>query len=122
MNWNGYEGRDLLGAYYDCEKPSDSDIYSGFKKICPFPFYSCVINCDGTVTACCVDWNKNTIIGDLRTESFEDIWNGKKAYDLRLRLLDGPCRDCQFLHTAADNIDELSHDDFKKKYMANRMD
>ena len=33
---------------------------------------------------CCVDWEKKTLIGDLKKESLLEIWNGKKLRDIQL--------------------------------------
>ncbi len=43
--------------------------------ICPFPFYSLVINADGDVTACCADWKRKLIFGNLTTTSLKQVWN-----------------------------------------------
>ena len=39
--------------------------------ICPYPFYSLIINADGDVTACCADWKRKLSFGSLK-----DIWSG----------------------------------------------
>jgi MoaA/NifB/PqqE/SkfB family radical SAM enzyme len=35
------------------------------------------INSDGTVSACCIDWNRSLIIGDTNLNSIESIWKNK---------------------------------------------
>ena len=96
--------------------------FANEKEVCPFPFYSCVINCDGTVTICCVDWNKKTIIGDLKKNSFEEIWNGdaankfRKMHLMRERYKNESCKNCRFLYTSVDNLDDFQVEEFCKKY------
>jgi len=122
MNWNDYENRDLLGAYYGEKKPEAERTFTNYKDVCPFPFYSCVINCDGTITICCVDWNKKTMIGDLKKNSFDEIWNGEVANEFRKMHLkrekykNPSCKNCRFLYTSVDNLDDFSLEEFKNKY------
>ena len=77
-----------------------------------------VIHSDLKVSVCCVDWEKKTLIGDLRKESLLDIWNGKKLRDMQVKHIQGKkndiegCKNCTYHHTAIDNIDELKEDDF----------
>lgn len=41
---------------------------------------SCVITWDGKVVPCCFDKDAHYVLGDLKKESFKDIWYGE-AYD-----------------------------------------
>ena len=95
-------------------------------RICPFPFYSFVINSDGQVTACCEDWERHIILGDLNKESVLEVWNGEihRAF-LKGMLKDGRhknnhiCSKCYYPnYDAVDNIDEYSEkilNSFKRK-------
>lgn len=60
------------------------------------------VETDGRLYPCCVGTNGLLEMGSLRTQSFEEIWNGKAWQDLRRGMLchDVPlaCRDCNF-HT-----------------------
>lgn len=47
-------------------------------KICPFPFYSCIIHPDGEVCVCCSDYERKISMGNVGKESLYDIWNGEK--------------------------------------------
>lgn len=47
-------------------------------NICPFPFYSFIINPDGEVTPCCMDWQRGIVMGNVQNESVRDIWEGEK--------------------------------------------
>lgn len=50
-----------------------------FRK-CTFPMYSVIIGAQGEVFACC-DWRM--LMGDLRQESFDEIWNSERFRRLR---------------------------------------
>lgn len=81
--------------------------------ICPFPFYSCVINPDGAVTACCSDWERKLVMGNVINESIYDIWNGKKwrafLIDMlrsgRKKAYPNSCAKCQY--PCFDAVDDL---------------
>lgn len=81
------------------------------KKVCPMPFISLAVNCNGTVSVCCVDWSRQTVVGDLKKETLRQVWNGEKMRAFRLMHLNGErrrnkaCAACKFLMTLPDNID-----------------
>ena len=56
--------------------------------ICPFPFYSCVVNSDGEVTVCCVDWERKISMGNASTENICDIWHGDKYNQFLIKMLE----------------------------------
>lgn len=83
-------------------------------KICPYPFYSLIINADGEVTACCADWLRKLVLGDLKTESMKQIWNGEKLRNFWVENLKGNknkfemCRKCLLpMFDCNDNIDQF---------------
>jgi MoaA/NifB/PqqE/SkfB family radical SAM enzyme len=85
--------------------------------ICPYIFYSLAINSDGTVSLCFLDWKRGMVIGDLKVESFKDIWNGTKLHSYRLANLKGNrnrldfCKECrQLVYGNPDNIDGSADD------------
>ncbi len=90
-------------------------------QTCPYPFYSLTINSDGTASACFLDWPQNLILGDLKTESFADIWRGVNLRKFQKMQLQGRrrghffCGDChQLTHGSPDNIDPYAKDLIKK--------
>ena len=92
-----------VGAYGQALTPKD---------VCPLIFTRMVINPDGVVVACCVDWKRQYVIGDLATESAYDVWNGLVLRDLQLRHLRREreqldlCRGCNALMSCTiDDID-----------------
>jgi radical SAM protein with 4Fe4S-binding SPASM domain len=87
------------------------------KKVCPYLFYQFVVNADATVSACCVDWGRKLIIGDLVKQSVADVWNSEELKALRKTHLEfkrdsiDACKNCgQISHAAKDNLDEYAED------------
>ncbi len=48
-----------------------------WSEFCQYPWTSMTINCNGQAVKCSDDYNAETILGDVRKESLEDIWNGE---------------------------------------------
>jgi radical SAM protein with 4Fe4S-binding SPASM domain len=87
----------------------------GNVMVCPYIFYSLSINSDGTVNLCFLDWRHQMIVGDLREQSFAEIWNGEVLRQYRLLMLEGHrgvvegCAKCgQLTHCAPDDIDRYA--------------
>ncbi|MBL8026566.1 MAG: radical SAM protein [Fibrobacteres bacterium] len=83
--------------------------------VCPYIFYSISINSDGKASLCFLDWARKLIVGDARTESIKEIWNGEKLYEYRKlhlekRRKEHPvCGVCgQLTHCLPDDIDQYS--------------
>jgi len=84
-------------------------------EVCPYIFYSLSINSDGKVSLCFLDWSRELIVGDVKTESFKNIWNSKTLFEYRkMHLLkkrkDHPmCSVCgQLSHCLPDDIDPFA--------------
>jgi radical SAM protein with 4Fe4S-binding SPASM domain len=99
----GVEMQDRTGQYRQSLEEKD---------VCTYIFYAMAINADGTVSACCPDWDQKLIVGDLNRESLREIWNSPALHDLRLQHLRGArrdnplCKACGHIKYAqADNID-----------------
>lgn len=117
MNWNGYDNRDLLESAYQGEDEKralhNAELFPFRKQVCPFPFYTMVINANGDVTACCVDWNKKTCVGNLKQASLAEIWHGSALRNFRRMHLENrrheneSCRHCTYLFTSPDILDGL---------------
>lgn len=60
---------------------------------CTFLWYAMVVCADGTVTPCPQDFNAHMRLGNAKTSSLLEIWNGGAYCDLRLRM----ARDLQSL-------------------------
>ena len=52
---------------------------------CPFPWRYLVVQWDGTVVACCRDYDAVNVLGNARTQSLVEIWNGPAAAAFRDR-------------------------------------
>ena len=39
-------------------------------EVCPYIFYQMAVNSDGIVSACCVDWQRELVVGDARVDGF----------------------------------------------------
>lgn len=83
------------------------------KEVCTYIFYAMTVNADGSVSACCPDWNQKLIIGDLHQQGLRNIWNGEPLRQLRLLHLHGKrrenpvCGACGHIRYAqVDNIDD----------------
>ena len=87
----------------------------------PFKWFEVTqVNDTGEVYMCCPSW-LDTPIGNLKYQSVEEIWNGKKAQELRSSILDGSFKYCNhsrcpFLHTISDpvyKIEDVKDEDLK---------
>lgn len=92
-------------------------------NVCPFIFYSFVINSNGEVTCCCADWKRKIVIGDANTESIKNIWNGKRLREFWKIMLKGKkdqievCKKCYYpIFDCNDNIDEFASEIYNKIY------
>lgn len=116
MNRNSYENRDLIRPLYessDIEQNRIQPMEGSARRVCSLPFYSLVIKANGDVVACCVDWNKNTRVGNVYQNPFSEIWLGAQLREFRRMQLEGrrhenaSCRHCTFLTTIPDNLDHV---------------
>jgi radical SAM protein with 4Fe4S-binding SPASM domain len=84
------------------------------KLVCPFLFYQLVIKPNGLVTVCCVDWDNQLSIGNIKDNTLLELWNGPGLKKLRELHLGGlrhtipQCKDCTALESGTpDNLDHL---------------
>ncbi len=70
---------------------------------CTFPWYALVIFYDGTVYPCPQDFFGKLKIGDLNTQTIQEVWHGVALVDLRRRMKAGdyeglnPCQQCDMI-------------------------
>lgn len=92
-NWGGTVRNDLIDQY--CHRESYSH--------CSFLWYSLTILWDGRVTPCPQDFFEEYLLGDLRTQTIREVWNGGPLVDLRDKLARQeweevrPCNTCDRL-------------------------
>jgi len=56
---------------------------------CKRLFKQAYILYNGDMVLCCADWERTTILGNVREKSIEDVWNGEKAVSIRRKFLSG---------------------------------
>jgi radical SAM protein with 4Fe4S-binding SPASM domain len=85
------------------------------RKVCPYIFYSFAVNSEGSASLCFLDWERKLTIGDARSQSIKEIWNGPELKEFRLDHLRGlrgqnrTCRNCgQLTHCMPDDIDSYA--------------
>lgn len=59
------------------------------RRPCPAPFKTPCIMWDGTVTVCCFDGMMNLNLGNIKEHPLSDIWYGKRADEIRLKMIRG---------------------------------
>ena len=70
------------------------------------------IHWDGTIALCTYDYDEDYVLGDLRTDSFRDVWHGTEYRRLRRQFRSDwesipLCYPCSFAHEGGSCIDEL---------------
>lgn len=95
-----------------------------YKKavVCPQPFYQMFIKANGDVAPCCM-YPSPIILGNVREQSLNDIWNGHYLRDfqvmqlLKKRKCNAVCRDCIYpeeLMHPLDNMDDTAEGVLKR--------
>ena len=74
------------------------------KKPCYYPHYTFFMDYTGEVLVCSHDWGKKLVVGNLKNESFIDIWLSKKFSFARKSLFKAnrnfaPCNKCDVAGT-----------------------
>lgn len=107
--WPDHKVENTLGIKSKHSAFSDKVEY---KYVCSPIFYTLIMNFDGTISLCCVDWKNSLIIGDVKKSSLKEIWYSDELYNHQMQHLKGErhnnliCRDCnQIAQCVYDNID-----------------
>jgi len=115
MGWNHPELFDFTLERAPTTGMDPSNPLRPEREICPQPFFTLAVNSNGLVSACCVDWAHETIIGDATTESIRDIWEGDRLRELRLlhlqhkRVEHAACGSCQYVK-GLPSVSDLDND------------
>ena len=70
---------------------------------CDLPFYQMNVLFNGDVIVCCHDWNRTTVIGNLKTSSLREVWNSDTMNKIRRKILRkryeqiNSCRECSLI-------------------------
>ena len=94
--------QEILSQQYLGSPVKPEDLTAGmyeYGKICRWAVERCYIDLNGSLTTCCYDVSHR--YGNLKEQSFREIWNGPLYRKLRREMvkgrLPGWCRDCQWL-------------------------
>ncbi len=88
------------------------------KDFCPVPFSTLIFEANGNVCMCRRK-GAEFAIGDIRKQTYEEIWNGEMLQGIRQEFLSGDIKTCATeirrdkCNLAADNADLLDKIDFK---------
>jgi len=89
-------------------------------NICPQPFFHLQINPDMAVVPC-YSFEYPEIIGNLKSESFYDVWNGKKLNNFRKKLINSnknkTCKECNIIKYRMHDEDNLCKNIMEKVYL-----
>jgi radical SAM protein with 4Fe4S-binding SPASM domain len=69
------------------------------KRRCFYPFYSVVVDYDGSVLLCTHDWGKKFIVGNLNDQTIHELWDNERIRKVRESLANAdrgfaPCNGC----------------------------
>lgn len=100
-----------------CDAPTSATPSSRIP--CHMPHKTAFVFYDGRVYPCCHPYAHRCMqMGDLATQSFDEIWNGKRYRNLRAGMGDGDaphiCRSCSLIHDPPpepENPDVLSREE-----------
>ena len=75
------------------------DVKKANCSICPVPWMHMALEPDGKIIPCCLTSQHETAnLGNIKTDKFEDIWNGDRMKKLRVDMLNGEtpnyCKTC----------------------------
>ena len=120
MNWSNTEDDFINKLYEGKGEEVHTAISKEYKEkyVCPYPFHTLSIRSNGDVVVCCVDWLRDTKIGNIFEETLKDIWNGEKLYQLRCQHIDRrkhenrSCANCEIplRISEMDNLDMITKD------------
>jgi radical SAM protein with 4Fe4S-binding SPASM domain len=91
MSWGGWTADGTL-------PPENNDPR---RPPCIDPFHNLVVNWDGKVSLCSLDWNNQVQFGDVSRQNVADVWHGEPAEAVRQAHLRGDfkqnsmCANCQ---------------------------
>ena len=72
---------------------------------CTEPFDRMIVKWDGRVTPCCVDFDAESVVGDLTRQTLEEVWQSKSFNNLRSIIRDQQysksslCRTCPLFYS-----------------------
>lgn len=121
-NWNDDSDKYTRALDVTADKLNDSEHFQNKKYVCAYPFYSMIVHSDLKVSVCCIDWDKKTVVGDLKNQSVSEVWHGQAVHLFRMQHLNRKrheikaCKNCTYHHTLEDNLDSLSPERYLEKW------
>lgn len=115
MGWTKQDGFDFNLGMSPKTGMDGTTLLNKKRLICPLPFYTMSVNSSGAVSACCVDWSHDVLIGNCLAESLVSVWNGPRMAELRKIHIDGNrhmntgCASCAYIHGLPEKSDLDSH-------------
>ncbi len=116
-----------MNCWYDFDGPKQNEEVGIYGQpihevdVCPYVFYSMSVNSDGAVSLCFLDWGRKLIIGDVRKQTINDIWNGRRLglfqelFLKKLRKRVVPCGSCsQLSHGMPVDLDDKAEEILKR--------
>lgn len=104
---DGCDIEHTMSCWYDMEvegKNKEMGVYGQPREdvcVCPYIFYSLMIQSSGEVSVCFLDWDKRMVIGDVRDDSIFRIWQSDVLRDFQKNMLrgikNGICSTCDQL-------------------------
>jgi len=105
---NGRNNADTLGIKFHTDhyninkilekKENKTSQEINVKPFCRKPWENIIVEVDGNLRFCCHMERNASLLGHLNDSSFEELWNSKKAVDIRRQFLNGRlpmlCRNC----------------------------
>ena len=114
--WPGFDISSLSGLFI-ADKSQYVELPVRKLAVCTYIFYSMAINSDGSVSACCPDWQQQLVVGNVNTQHLHDIWHGKKMRELQIchlrleREKIDVCAQCGHItYCQVDDIDKYAKD------------
>lgn len=115
-NWAGKLDKESFLQEYEIPKTSKTQFtHKRFNQTniapCTQLWKWMVVYWDGSVVLCCADMFSQTIVGDLKSDSISEIWNGPKMKNFRTQMVGRKrfevplCQDCD-IHLSWHNLKE----------------
>jgi hypothetical protein len=96
------ESRLIYCEHERSRQTGETDRFAGLENylkesFCDWPFRKLEVATGGACYLCCPGWLPLTV-GNVKQQSFEQIWNSQPAKDIREAIVDGSFRFCSKIH------------------------
>ncbi len=114
----------IVGRIHDFRDNTDAfpDLHKNYKfHPCSYLTQRLAVFWDGDVTLCCMDYNNRFQLGNITSQTIEDIWLSDKIADFRKLHIDDKRKNmpiCRHCHACASPVNENIISDNTKHHMA----